>query len=506
LQELSLTGLDARALDALAAAPQLAALTSLSLTACGAHAGTVSAAHRRRLAAAAAAAAGGGDSDDERDGSDSDSDSDGDAGGGSEDGSDDAASGGGDEEDADDELWHIASAPWYEQLRALSLEACGLRDLGPLPGGLEALSLARNRLCDAAAVLLAAAPLPRLRRLDLSGNADLGSRGAAALARAPWLRGGFLGGGCGSGCGSGGGAAAAAPLAPAGLWSLNLGGCRVGDEGAAALAAAPGLRGALRALALPSSIITDTAVAALAAAGPENLVELDLTGAPPGAPAPPRNPRLGRGRAAWRKLAAAPLWGLRRLDLRGAGLSPAAALELGAAPWLPRLEALLLPEFLDADVLEVLRACPAFLYLERAGRVGTGASGGLPRPAPRRRDGAADGVGLFEVRAGSGGGEGGGSRRNWVQGLAICRSRPCIGCRRPTSHGPTPLPFPRTGGDGRRRRGRSRDDGSRDGAVRRRAALTMAPQRSALRPGWARPAAPPNARPPPPAPAGRPAP
>ncbi|GBF91422.1 hypothetical protein Rsub_04162 [Raphidocelis subcapitata] len=365
LEELSLVGIDAAGLEALAAASHLQALAALCLTACGSGASAAAAAR-------AAAAAGKRDADAAPGGSDSDAEGE-DGGDGDNDSSHD-----GDSEDADAEVWCLASAAWWDRLTALSLDSCRLRDLAPLPPRLEALSLAGNRLGSPAAAALAGACLPRLRELSLAGNARIGARGAAALAAAGWAR-----GGCGGGCG------------PAGMERLSLAGTAAGDEGACALIAA--LRG-LRALDVSAAGVTDATVAAIAAAAPDRLEALNLSGGPLRRGL---NVRLGRDRTAWRKLAVAPLWALRRLDLRAVALTPPAALELGAAVWLPRLDALLLPDDLDHDALTVLRSCPGFAHLERAGRVAYGARGRTQPQRRRRAEDWADGVGLFEEAMGA---------------------------------------------------------------------------------------------------------
>lgn len=54
--------------------------------------------------------------------------------------------------------------------------------------------------------------------------------------------------------------------------------------------------------------------------------------------------------------------------------------------------------------MEVLRYCPGYLHLERAGRVSFehgGDAGGAARRHAARRDAAADGVGLFEEAMGA---------------------------------------------------------------------------------------------------------
>jgi hypothetical protein len=274
--------------------------------------------------------------------------------------------------DAWGDVWWLASAPWWEALRELSLDGCGLCDLAPLPAGLVMLSLRHNRLADADACALAGARLPRLRSLDLADNAGIGPRGAAALARSSWLSGD-------ASCGSGGGCSG-------GLQALDLSGCPIGDDGVAALAAAAGTA-RLRVLYLARARVGDAGLAALACSfeglTPPALEKLDLSGGSP-ADGPTCNLRLGRDGAAWRKLAAAPLWRLRELDLRRVLLGGPAAAALVRARWLPRLHALRLPESLESDAVAALMHSAEFRALRDAGRAVFGDSADLP-PVPRRR-------------------------------------------------------------------------------------------------------------------------
>ncbi|KAI8467370.1 MAG: hypothetical protein J3K34DRAFT_523766 [Monoraphidium minutum] len=192
------------------------------------------------------------------------------------------------------------------------------------------LSLRGNRLRDAGAAALAAAALPALSRLSLAGN-HVTARGAAALAGAAW----------------------APQLEELDLCANPL----IGDAGAAALAAAP-LRPAR--LALARAGLTDAALAALAGAGwARGLRELSLA----------NNRDLGRAAAPWDALAAAPLGGLRRLDLRACcGLGAGAAAALGRAGWAGGVEELLIAG-VSLPALSALRRSPAFAGLEARGAV-----------------------------------------------------------------------------------------------------------------------------------------
>ncbi|KIY96560.1 hypothetical protein MNEG_11402 [Monoraphidium neglectum] len=178
---------------------------------------------------------------------------------------------------------------------------------------------------------LAAAALPRLRRLALAAN-HVAAPGAAALAGAGWA---------------------------AGLEDLDLGSNPLlGDAGAAALAAAPLPR--LRRACLARAGITDAALPPLAAA-PWALALLELGLA--------YNRGLGRDAAPWGELAARPLAGLRRLDLRAAtALCAEAAAALARAAWLPGLEELRLAG-ISLGALSALRRAPCFAALEARGAV-----------------------------------------------------------------------------------------------------------------------------------------
>jgi uncharacterized protein (TIGR02996 family) len=130
----------------------------------------------------------------------------------------------------------------------LCAESVRLLADAPLLAGLEALNLSSNRLGDAGVKALAASPhLGRLARLDLSAN-GIGPAGVRALAGAQLPS----------------------------LAALHLRTNKLGDEGLAALAAAPGLP-ALAVLGVSYNGIGPAGVAALAKSLPGRLAVLDLS-------------------------------------------------------------------------------------------------------------------------------------------------------------------------------------------------------------------------------------